>query len=158
MLPCQPKRQKNECVTWPSVSVSQRKHRRWRGREVNKRKDGAKREKTGQDKGRRLKKKKVELESIFGGSGSNQSIKWKVSPCEQVTIWLSDLSSRWLLFCFVSLSPPELRGHGRREEPLLPVRGPVRPKQPAGPSVQSHPLEEDGEFRIRYLTAGETQM
>lgn len=46
----------------------------------------------------------------------------------------------------VSLSPSELCGYGRREESLLPVSRPLRPEQPAGPSVQSHPLEEDGEF------------
>lgn len=46
----------------------------------------------------------------------------------------------------VSLSPSELCGYGRREESLLPVSRPLRPEQPAGSSVQSHPLEEDGEF------------
>ena len=43
-------------------------------------------------------------------------------------------------------SPSELRGYGCREESLLPVGRPLRPEQPAGSSVQSHPLEEDGEF------------
>lgn len=52
----------------------------------------------------------------------------------------------FFVFCFfVSLSPPELRGNRRREESLLPVGGPVRPEQPAGSSVSSHPVEENGE-------------
>lgn len=56
--------------------------------------------------------------------------------------------------CYFSpRSPSELCGHGRREEPLLPVGGPVRPEQPAGPPVQSHPLEEDGE---EFLKSTET--
>lgn len=49
----------------------------------------------------------------------------------------------------VSFSPPELCGYRCREESLLPVSRPLRPKQPAGSSVQSHPLEKDGEFTIR---------
>lgn len=52
----------------------------------------------------------------------------------------------------LSLSPPELCGYRCREESFLPVGRPLRPEQPAGSPVQSHPLEKDGEFTICILT------
>lgn len=52
----------------------------------------------------------------------------------------------YLYIISVSFSPPELCGYRCREESLLPVSRPLRSEQPAGSSVQSHPLEKDSEF------------
>lgn len=45
-------------------------------------------------------------------------------------------------------SPSELCGDGRREESFLLVCGSLRPKQPAGSSVQGHSLEKVGKFHM----------
>lgn len=58
-----------------------------------------------------------------------------------------------IILYYFSFSPPELRGYRCREESLLPVGRPLGPEQPAGSSVQSHPLEKDGELTsVRFTT------
>lgn len=69
--------------------------------------------------------------------------------------WCPPTNTAYLWWCpppppppFSHCSPSELCGDRCREESFLLVCGPLRPKQPAGSSVQSHSLEKVGKFHM----------
>lgn len=85
-----------------------------------------------------------------GGQGYNHPLRGKIfkKKKKKPSTLLSHPTNFDLCIISVGFSPPELRGHRCREESLLPVGRPLRPEQPAGSPVQSHPVEEDGELPI----------